>query len=66
MTPERKDRLLRAMASWIQQEMNPRGEEPSEVFVALHMGCGMTKEEVHELGIEYLDTFFEGGSQNAI
>ena len=60
MTPERKNQLLRVMASWIRQEMDPRGNERGEVFVALHTGCGMTEEELHELGINDLDAFFKG------
>ena len=54
MTKERKDQLFDEMLSWISDQI-PNDED---LFLTLYENIGITKEELHELDIECLDSFF--------
>ena len=54
MTPERKDQLFDAMLRFIRSDTDSN----ATLYSVLHDGCDMTMEELHECGIDYLDSFF--------
>ncbi len=55
MKSERRHRLLDATVGYLIEEI--QGDE--ELFNVLHGTLGMTKEEIRECGIDYLDGFFQ-------
>lgn len=62
MTKERKKQLYDEMFSWICEHI--RGDE--DLFLTLHEHFGMTKEELHEHGIDSLDAFFSAESARTL
>lgn len=62
MTQERKDELYDKMLLWICEHI-PNDED---LFLTLHGHFGMTKDELHDNGIESLDSFFPAENARAL
>lgn len=62
MTQEHKNEIYEKMFNWICEHTS----NSYELFQALHKQIGMTKQELHEHGINSLDSFFSKESAQSI